>query len=35
MVIVPRCFLIDGGRVTAVYDGAPPAAEDLLSSEAS
>ena len=32
---LPRCFLIDGGRVTAVYDGAPPAAEDLLSSEAS
>ena len=32
---LPRSFLIEGGRVTAVYDGAPPAVEDLLSSEAS
>ena len=32
---LPRSFLIDSGRVTAVFDGAPPAAEDLLSSEAS
>jgi len=32
---LPRFFLVDSGRVAAVYDGAPPAAEDLLSSEAS
>ena len=32
---LPRFFLIESGRVTAVYDGAPPAAKDLLSSEAS
>ncbi|OLC54343.1 MAG: hypothetical protein AUH92_04175 [Acidobacteria bacterium 13_1_40CM_4_69_4] len=30
---LPRSFLVDSGRVTAVYDGAPPATEDLLSSE--
>lgn len=32
---LPRFFLIDSGRVAAVFDGAPPAAEDLLSSVAS
>lgn len=32
---LPRFFVLESGRVTAVYDGAPPAAKDLLSSEAS
>lgn len=32
---LPRFFVVESGRVTAVYDGAPPAAKDLLSSEAS
>jgi uncharacterized membrane protein YphA (DoxX/SURF4 family) len=32
---LPRFFVLDSGRVAAVYDGAPPAAGDLLSSEAS
>jgi uncharacterized membrane protein YphA (DoxX/SURF4 family) len=32
---LPRFFVIDSGRVAAVYDGAPPGAKDLLSSEAS
>lgn len=32
---LPRFFLIESGRVAAIFDGAPPAAEDLLSSEAS
>jgi len=32
---LPRYFLLDSGRVAAVYDGAPPDAKDLLSSEAS
>jgi uncharacterized membrane protein YphA (DoxX/SURF4 family) len=32
---LPRFFLLDSGRVAAVYDGAPPGARDLLSSEAS
>ena len=32
---LPRFFLLDSGRVAAVYDGAPPEARDLLSSEAS
>ena len=27
---LPRFFLVDSGRVTAVYDGAPPQAKDLL-----
>jgi len=27
---LPRFFLVDSGRVTAVYDGAPPEAKDLL-----
>ncbi|HXH28109.1 MAG TPA: hypothetical protein VNL37_03625, partial [Candidatus Polarisedimenticolia bacterium] len=29
---LPRFFVVDGGRVTAVYDRAVPRAEDLLSS---
>ena len=32
---LPRFFILDSGRVAAVYDGAPPGAGDLLSSEAS
>jgi len=32
---LPRFFVLDSGRVMAVYDGAPPEAGDLLSSEAS
>jgi putative oxidoreductase len=32
---LPRFFLLEEGRVAAIFDGAPPAAEDLLSSEAS
>ncbi len=32
---LPRFFVLDSGRVAAVYDGAPPAAVDLLSSGAS
>lgn len=32
---LPRFFVLDSGRVAAVYDGAPPGALDLLSSEAS
>jgi uncharacterized membrane protein YphA (DoxX/SURF4 family) len=32
---LPRYFLIDSGKVVSVYDGAPPQASDLLSSEAS
>ena len=32
---LPRFFILDSGRVAAVYDGAPPEAGDLLSSEAS
>lgn len=32
---LPRFFLVEGGKIVAVYDGAPPAAGDLLSSEAS
>jgi hypothetical protein len=32
---LPRFFLVEEGRVVAVYDGAPPPARDLLSSEAS
>jgi len=32
---LPRYFVLDSGRVAAVYDGAPPEAKDLLSSEAS
>ena len=32
---LPRFFLVDSGRVVAIFDGAPPAAADLLSSEAS
>jgi putative oxidoreductase len=31
---LPRYFVLDSGRVVAVYDGAPPEARDLLSSEA-
>ncbi len=27
---LPRFFVIDSGRVSAVYDGAPPEAKDLL-----
>lgn len=32
---LPRFFLLDSGRVAAIFEDAPPAAEDLLSSEAS
>jgi len=32
---LPRFFLLEEGRVAAIFDGAPPAAEDLISSEAS
>ncbi len=32
---LPRFFVLVSGRVAAVYDGAPPGALDLLSSEAS
>lgn len=32
---LPRFFLVESGRVAAIFDGAPPAAEDLLSSEPS
>jgi uncharacterized membrane protein YphA (DoxX/SURF4 family) len=32
---LPRFFTLSGGRVVAVYDGAPPAAGDLLSWEGS
>jgi len=32
---LPRFFVVDGGRVVAVLDGAPPGPEDLLSLEAS
>src|SRR2546427_362155 len=32
---LPRFFILDSGRAAAVYDGAPPEAGDLLSSEAS
>jgi uncharacterized membrane protein YphA (DoxX/SURF4 family) len=32
---LPRFFVLDSGRVAAVYDGAPPGAGDLLSSQAS
>jgi uncharacterized membrane protein YphA (DoxX/SURF4 family) len=32
---LPRYFVVDSGRVAAVYDGAPPGAGDLLSSRAS
>ncbi len=31
---LPRFFLVISGKVVAVYDGAPPAASDLISSEA-
>ncbi len=31
---LPRFFLVISGKVAAVYDGAPPAASDLISSEA-
>lgn len=32
---LPRFFVVDEGRVVAVYDGAPPGPEDLLSSRPS
>ena len=32
---LPRYFLLDSGKVVAVFDGAPPDAKDLLSSKAS
>ena len=32
---LPRYFMVAGERVVAVYDDAPPAASDLISSEAS
>lgn len=32
---LPRFFLVESGRVAAIFDGAPPAAESLLSSEPS
>ena len=32
---LPRYFMVAGDRVVAVYDDAPPAASDLISSEAS